>query len=353
MPKQKDTVYSKQALDTYQQVSLHGEFRVSQSKVKQWRKCHYSYHLRYPLGLKKKVKSRSLQVGTIIHKMLDADAEGNDPMLLLKQIGKDNAKLFSSQREEYGEIIDDIRQIMTEYFNYWSPKDFTNRRINKRSGEYKFEIDMFGGDVCWTGTVDKIGYTQDKLNWIGETKSFKRRPDDGARWRSIQSATYIRAVRELGWCNYEIEGMMWDYIHNKPPTKPALLKAGGISEKNINTLPITIRETFKELGLEPKLFKSYIKRHEDRLDEWFFRIYTPVDNSVVDHLFEDFTMTIQEMMAGHGKVKDKNVEVHCNWCDYNSICQAELEGNDVDYVIEKEFERGTTDDYEPAITTED
>jgi len=329
--------------------SKSGEFRVSQSKVKGWRKCHYYYYLRFVKGLTKKVKSRSLQVGTIVHSMLDADAEGDDPMELLKKTARENIQFLRQNFDEYGDIIDDVRQIMTEYFRYYNEKDFRLKRINGRSGEHPFEIELEPG-VIWTGKIDKIGWTPNKLQWIGETKTFKRRPSDGSRWRSVQAATYIRLVRMMGWVSGELEGMVWDYINNKPPTKPGLLKNGkDISKKAITTLPITITETLQELGLNPKLYKDYIKRSEDKLDEWFYRIETPVDESVVSLLWDDFTSSIHQMMDGHGKYKDKCVDTHCDWCDMNAICQAELEGSDVDYVIEHDYVVGDPDQFEPVI----
>lgn len=327
---------------------------VSQSRVKQWRKCHYAHYLKYVRNLKKKRKSRSLTFGTIVHEMLDAYGEGDDPFKVLKKIEKDNAKMFKIEREEYGEIIDDIRQIMTEYFDYYDEKDLTFIRINKRSGEHPFEIELMK-DVIWNGKIDALARTPNKLQWCVERKSFKRRPSDDDLWRNIQSSTYLTALNMLGWTKSPVEGMVWDYIHNKSPTKPQILKKGGvISERNITTLPITVKETLAELGMKEKNHKGYLERVDAGLSDWFFRIHTPVDSTVVDHLFEDFKFSIVEMVkdqeAGH-KTRDKCIEQHCNWCDFEGICRAELEGNDVDYVIQHDYEvRKETNIYETALT---
>lgn len=327
-------------------------FNVSQSKVKTYRKCHYAYHLKYVEKLRKKTKSRPLQFGTIVHKMIEADAEGDDPMKVLAAIEKENAKMFRAEREMYGEIVDDVRQIMTEYFEYYDEKDLRFERRDGRSGEHPFIIDLaeFGitGGVFWNGKIDATGRTPNKLRWIVERKTFSRRPSDDERWRNLQSSTYLRAVDILGWGHYD--GMCWDYIRSKSPTKPQLLKDGALSQKNIDSLPITIRETIAEQGLKERDYKEFIKRSENDLGSWFSRIHTPVNEAVVDHVFEDFLTTVREMADRHGKCKDRNIERHCSWCDFEPICRAEMQGDDVDYVKQREYNVAKTDSQENSLT---
>ena len=327
-----------------------GEFNVSQSKVKTWRKCHYAYHLRYVEKLRKKTKSRPLQFGSIVHRMLEAEAEGDDPFGVLKKVEKENSKVFRAEREMYGEIIDDIRQIMTEYFAYWPEKDLRFERHDGKSGEHEFKIELYQFQlhgVFWVGKIDAIGKTPNKLRWAVEHKTFNRKPSDDERWRNLQSSTYIKAIDILGWG--EVDGMCWDYIRSKPPTRPGVLQDGKISQRNIDTLPITIRETLKEAGKREKDYAGFLDRSKQSLTDWFSRIHTPVDTSVVQNVFDDFLFSIREMIDGHGKCKDKNIERHCSWCDYEGICRAELQGNDVDFIIQKDYERGTKDEYEPSI----
>lgn len=316
------------------------EFKVSQSKVKVYRRCKYAYHLRYVEKLRKKVKSRPLQFGTIVHSLLEADAEGDDPFDVLKKIEKENVKLFKAEREMYGEIISDVRQIMTEYFDYWPEKDLRFERYNKRSGEHEFNIDMGVFDqglsgVVWNGKIDAIGRTPNKLRWIVEHKTFSRRPNDDERWRNLQSASYITVVQVLGWG--EVDGMCWDYIRSKSPVRPGILQNGQLSQKNIDTLPITVRETCKELELNPKEYGGFIKRVADSRSDWFQRIHTPVNQEVVTSVMGDFLDDTRRMVEDHGKNKSKNIDRHCSWCDFEGICRAELQGLDADYVRQKDF----------------
>lgn len=327
-----------------------GEFRVSQSKIKVWRRCHQAYHYKFVLGLRKKVKSRPLLFGSIVHDLLDVHAEGDDPMEKLAQIAKENKRLFAAQREQYGEIVDDVRVIMSHYFDYYDEKDFRFERHNGRSAEHPFNIELidFGlGGVFWNGKIDATGKTPNKLKWILEHKSFSRRVGDDERWRNLQSSTYLRAVDILGWGNYD--GMCWDYIWSKPPTKPQLLKNGELSEKNIDTLPITVRETIAEEKLNPKNYKGFLIRAEENLAKWFQRIHTPVNKAVVDSVWNDFIFSIRDMVDNHGKCSDKNIDRHCNWCDFEGLCRAELQGLDVDFVMQRDYELVSPDEHEQAI----
>ena len=117
----------------------------------------------------------------------------------------------------------------------------------------------------------------------------------------------------------------------------------------VRTLPITVKETLTELGLRSRDHQQYIDRIDDRLGDWFFRIHTPVDKGVVDAIFDDFIVTVQQMVDISHKFKAKNIEQHCNWCEFEPICRAELEGSDVDYVIQHDYYVHKGDEYENAI----
>lgn len=327
--------------------------KVSQSRVKTWRKCHYAHYNRYVRKLRKKIKSRPLQFGTIVHSMLEADAEGDNPFSVLKKIEKDNKKLFRTEREMYGEIINDVRQIMTEYFNYWPEKDLRPERRNGKSGEHSFAIELIDfklPGVVWIGKIDQVGKTPNKLRWAVEHKTFSRKPNDDERWRNLQSASYIRAIDMLGWGS--VDGMCWDYIRSKSPAVPGVLQNGEMSQKNIDTLPITVRETISDLGFEEKDYKSLIGRAEEGLSVWFQRIHAPVNTKVVDSVFNDFIFSIRELVDHGETYLDKCIDRHCSWCDYEAICRAELQGDDVEYVIQRDYERDKDGDKKEINVTD-
>jgi len=318
------------------ETGVEGLFNVSNSKVKTYRRCHYAYHLKYVEKLRKKVKSRPLTFGTLAHAVLDHWAEGNDWEKMLADVYKANSKMFKAEREMYGEILDDVRAIMLGYFEYWGEKSMAYERINGKSAEHVFNIEIVK-DINVTGKIDFKGITKDRgkrYRWIGEHKTFNRKPSDDERWRNLQSVIYIRVNDILDWS--PVDGMCWDYIWSKPPQVPGVLQDGSMSQKMIDTLPGRIIELLRGEKINPKKYQAFIDRvAETNYPKYFDRVYTPVNDDVVENVMSDFITTAREMMDKHGKVKDKNIERHCSWCDFQDLCRAELQGLDVDYVRQR------------------
>lgn len=318
---------------------IDGMFNVSQSKVKTWRACKQRYHFRYIEKLKKRIVKRPLAFGTIIHKVIENWAEGIEIDETLEAIAEANSKVFAAEREMYGEIIEATRVIMTEYLTHWGEKDLTPVRIDGRSAEHTFNIELIDG-VNWNGKIDLIGKTKHTRKhpagrWAVEHKSFARRASPDERWRSLQSATYLRANDMLGWPS--VDGVCWDYIWSKEPLRPQVLNDGRLSNKKIDTLPLVFKEAIAELGHRERDYKEHLSKAAENYDNWFERVYTPVNEDVVENLMTDFVTSIRDMMDNEGKNKEKNIDRHCGWCDFEPICRAELQGLDVDYVKQREF----------------
>lgn len=313
-----------------------GPTKVSQSKIKTWRRCRRAHFNKYVLKLRKRIKSRPLVFGSIVHEMIEADANGDDPFEKLNEIGKVDKKLFKQERELYGEIIEDIRCIMEDYFDYWAdnPKAILYSRKNKRSAEHEFEIDL-GEDILFTGKIDAVGKSR-SMRWLVEHKTFKRMPNEDMRWKSIQSAVYIRAIQMMGWWN-DIEGTLWDYIHNRPPNMPQLTSTGKISQAKLNSLPSRVEAFLATQGAKPEDVPKLWDYVMENRASYFVRTYTPMNERVIDDTWEDFVMSAREIRDYGQVAKQRTVEQHCSWCDYEKLCRAEVTGLDLDFIIEREY----------------
>jgi len=117
------------------------------------------------------------------------------------------------------------------------------------------------------------------------------------------------------------------------------LKSGGLSHKEIDTLPMMIEKVIKENNLIPKVHEDFILDSANKRGSWFQRVFTPVSKPVVSMVFAEFVATSQEMADLGEKRKEKNFGQHCTWCGYRALCSAELRGHDVDFIKEKEFIR--------------
>lgn len=312
------------------------KFKVSQSKVKTWRKCRQAYWYRYVESLRKKVKARPLTFGSLVHEMIEAHASSEDPFRVLRIAEKKQGKLFRAEYELYGNIIDDVRVIMTDYFAHHKKDDIAYYPIDGQMAEHEFNVDIGDGIVA-TGKVDAFA-TRNRLKWLVEHKTFgKQMPDEDARWRDLQSSVYIKIGEMLGWPR--VDGLLWDYIRSKPPQSPEFLKNGQVARRAIDTLPTKIREFVaankKQVGSHAERLMSMARQNETR---YFRRIYVPTKPDVIGKVFADFTETAREMRDLHGKRRARTVDRHCSWCDYEGLCRAELRGGDVDFIKEKDFE---------------
>lgn len=310
---------------------------VHQSSINLWRRCRYAYYLKNVQGLVRRRKSRPLQFGTMVHSMIEAYANGDDPMETLDAINIKDAKLFRSEKEEYGEIIDDIRVIMTEYFEFHGEDSIRYQRMNKRGAEHKFKIEIAPG-VVLAGKIDAFGKTPNKLRWLVEHKTFSQMPTEDHRWRNLQSSLYIRVNDIMGWP--AVDGTLWDYVYSKPPSYPQVLKSGKMSQRGIDSLPTRVIATLKENKLDPKNFKTMIDSVTANRKRYFQRIFTPKKRKVIDLVWNDMLETVREMAVLVGVSKAKTIDKHCQWCEFEPLCRAEFVGADVDYIREKEYHVG-------------
>lgn len=330
------------------------KFRVSQSKVKTYRKCRRAYHYKYVEKLRAKRKSRALTFGSLVHQMIERDAEGEDPMSVLEELDVESLKLFAAEKAEYGAIIEDTTRIMSEYFAHWGEDQnpLHPARIKGRSAEHSFDIEILP-DIVWNGKIDMIG-RRSGLRWLVEHKSFKRRPNDDSRWRNLQSVSYFKAMEMLGWP--AVDGVCWDYIWSKAPIFPGLLQNGQLSQKSIDTLPSSVMEAIRAHKKQAKDYPALLKQAKDNRSKWFFRVYTPVNEEVKESIFTEFVDTIKEMADNHGVKKDMNPENHCAWCDFEPLCRARLQGLDYEFTKERQYEKSEgrpTEEANHSINHED
>lgn len=311
-------------------------FKVSQSKTNTWRRCRRAYWFKYVEKLRRKFVGRPLRFGRIVHDMAEAHDNGDDPMRVLKKIEKEQGAMFRSQREELGDLITDIRYIMTEYFEHWKNSDVRPVRMKNKSAEFSFEVEIADGIIA-TGKIDNVVKSK-QLRWLGERKTFGSMPNDDHRWRNLQPAVYIKIMKILKLP--EVDGMFWDYIRSKPPTRPKVLKSGKMSARALDTLPSVVVDSLKEAGVNPrdKKFATLIASAGRNRSSYFQRIYQAVKPKVVDTLFDDFVSTAKEMKSMHGKAKDRNIGRHCDWCEFEPLCRAELQGLDIKFITKKEYE---------------
>ena len=310
-------------------------FKVSQSKLNLFRKCHRAYHYRYVEELERKLVARPLVFGRVIHEMIEADARGKDGFDILATYEKEQGKLFQSEKDFYGDIIEDIDCIMVEYFNHWENDGLKYTKINGRKAEHSFEVEISKGIIC-EGKIDAVG-SRNGLDLLVEHKSFGPIPPADSRWRDVQTAVYVRMMRELGWP--DVDGLLWDYISSKPPTRPKILKNGKLSTAAIDTLPETVFRVLDKhkINHDAPEARTVLKAARLKRSAFFMRIVVPLKPTVIDAVYRDFVTTAKEVRERHGNAKVRTIGRHCSWCDFEGLCRADLMGGDVEFIKSREY----------------
>ena len=310
---------------------------VSQSKARSWRLCKQQYHFKYFLKLRKKRTKRPLKFGGIMHDILEVHLDGGDPLEKLAEIEDEGGKLFDEELEEYGNIIEDIETIFLEYRNYWPQDSWKIIPVEGKASEHEFEVEVIKG-IVFNGRIDFLCATR-KLTWLGEHKTFGQLPNEDHRWKDLQSVVYFKVVEMMGWLGKrQFDGVCWNYIHSKAPSIPQIKKDGGMSTRKLVTLPSVVRRVARDNNIDLEDITDIVERAEDSRHDYFQRIYTPINRSVVDFIWNGFIDTAIEIVDNHGKQSQMHVGKHCDWCDYEPICRAKMLGTDTDFIIEREYE---------------
>jgi hypothetical protein len=308
-------------------------FKVSQSKVKTWRQCRQQYHYREVEGLRRKKPSRPLTFGSLVHELLDASINGRDWLKHLKLVEKRDAKLFQSGREEYGDIVGDTRTILTEYHEFYKNTHLKYIRFENKVAEHAFEVPLTKSIVL-KGRIDGFAEMHNGLRALVEHKTFNYLPGEDHRWRNVQSGIYHHVARELG---VKLDGTLWDYIRSKPPSIPLQLKDGSTSMKEVDTLPTVVRAVLKERKQSEKAYAALLKKAEASRKKWFYRSFNRRRVEVVKLLTSDFIETAKEMEKLHGVSQTMTIDRHCDWCQFEPLCRAKIQGHDVDFIKKGEY----------------
>lgn len=309
-------------------------FEVSQSKANCWRKCRQEYDYKYIQKLRRKSVGRPLSFGRIVHEMQEQEVQGNDPFEHLAMIEKKAGKMFREEADEYGDLIADIGYIMEDYYKYYEKDQLIIVPVKKQKAEHPFEVDIAPG-IRATGKIDAFVKSKNGLKWILERKNHKDIPDEDGRWRNLQSCVYIRLVEMSGLM--DVQGLCWDYIRTKRPTRPQLLKNGKLSKRALDTLPSVVRATCDHLGISIKEASHTLNAATKNMSSYFKRIYTPTKKAVVNMVFSDFVETAKEMKALSGKSSVMTIGRHCSWCSYEPLCRAKLRQLDIEFIKEREY----------------
>lgn len=310
-------------------------FKVSYTKASLYLRCRYAYWLKYVRKLKRRIKARPLMFGSIIHRLLEAHAEGRSWRRELKRIEGEQGNLFAAEREMYGEILADCALIFQAYLDYWGDDLPDPIEHDGRYSEHWIELKLPGG-ILLVMKVDGLSEYRG-LRMVQENKTGTSIPGEDERWRSVQTATYLSALKLAGLGDFD--GVLWEFVMSKAPTRPKLTpKTQKLSTKEIVTLPAVVSEFIEKNDLDPNApeCEKAMERAEESLPRYFDRVVTPFNRKVVGTLWEEFQAVCAEMKRGTD-FYPRTIARHCSWCDYEPLCRTALTGGDPEPILEREY----------------
>lgn len=303
-----------------------------------------AYHYKYDLKLRKKVKSRPLQFGSIIHQLMEAYYEGEDVQETFDEINRQSGKMFAEEREVYGNIMEAAITIFNEYMEHYEKSMLKPIRWRKQWAEHWFEVEI-ASDIVLVGKIDLIAKTANKQKGLVEIKTFNRMPSAEFRWKNTQAMSYVKVIQMLGGPSVDI--VVWDYVHSKEPSVPKLLKKGGFSTAPCNTLPSVLMETAQASGIEVKPTDLIYKMAMANRNSYFERVVNPIRQTVVDAVFEELVASAKALRDEKDRPPFRSIDRHCDWCDYSPLCRADITGGDVEFVKKGLYQIETKDHKDP------
>jgi len=313
---------------------------VSHSKIKLWRRCHKAFEYKYIQRLEKKAKPAPLLKGVILHELLNARANPNNPKLAIKkaieQIETDYRKLILSQKEEYGDLIPEMVAIFNAY-----QREYAEEKLKYVSSEELVTADLAPG-IRFIGYIDKIARDEHDLLHVMDHKSSRSLPNEEQRFSDLQLLMYVwlRGQQKAE----PASGVIWDYLRTKVPTKPQLLKDGSLSQKAIETDYATFMAAIVEYKLDPADYQAKLDELSKQASPFFQRVRLPrPPDSMIRQVVDDARQSAKELLKLGGTLTDRNMTKDCSWCQFYLLCHAELRGQDANYVRKANYQERTSE----------
>lgn len=267
--------------------------------------------------------------GTIVHDMLEAHYKNKNPWTPYNVAMKEYGKLFRVEREEYGDLPNDLKLLMTGYFDFYKKEDLKPIDV-----EREFIVQLTKG-IYMKGKIDLVAKSQG-LKWITEHKVHNQIPSGSTvPYTNLQSSIYTWAYRED--TGKKVDGILWNYLWGKAPTKPQLLKDGTMSKRHTSVTWPMYRQALNDHKLDVSAYLDVKKKIKDNSHNFYQRKYLPIDEKMVTNILQDTKVTALEIQKNGGKDRTKNLGRHCDYCEFKNLCLSELKGLDTKHIIKAEF----------------
>lgn len=311
--------------------------RVSNSKLKTWRRCPNKFRYKYVERLRPKKRAIQLERGSWIHDLLQHHYDGEDWKDRQNVLTKEFWALFEEEREDLGDLPSECKQIMRAYVRKYKNEDRQYRVVDSELDE----IVTLPNGLQLNVIIDLIMEDSRGGLWAWDHKTRKNFDDDESMMRDPQLTLYFYALELMGY--KPMRGVVYNEIRTKPPSIPKLIKTGGLSKARIDTTAEVYMAEIRKHDLDPSDYTDILQRlMRTKSDAFFRRTPLPKDPPVLKQMVKELSWSVNEMNRAIKKNQfprtyDKN---QCKWdCEFSDICLAELYGGDPEPLIKQGFER--------------
>lgn len=316
-------------------------FEVSHSKAKLARRCLKAYDYKYLQKLARRVKSRPLIVGTLVHSCIEMYfREGYYLPAIQEWKQGEFTRMFAEEQALHADVIPLTKSLIRGYISNWKLSGYKMLWVEK-----DFRVEIYPG-LFLVGKIDGKCQEGKRFTWLVEHKTAKRMPGEEMRMFDTQVVLYDAVLELLG--EEPVTGVMWDYLRTKLPAKPELLaRGGGLSQamKIDTTKEVYLREILRH-GFDPRGYQPILEHLESKRDQFYRQVKLPINRETGQRVLEDIISTSMLLVA-LTEVKEKNPDGlnpftrnltrDCSWCDYAPLCHAELRGEDVSYMKKHDY----------------
>lgn len=324
---------------------------ISHSFLETAQRCAKKLEYRYVRGYQVKVGDTKPERGTWIHELLAAyylalKSKHPDPIKVARfRHAKYKAdfwdQLWDEEKEQLGEDMPDTAWgIFERYVKHYANVDQAWRKII--FVEKAIKVPIPGLPVPFNFKCDLVVLDEMGFVWIIDHKVVGSIPNEDSRAIDPQGARYVLAMQHvLESKNIRVKGigMIYDYIRDRLPTVPQLLKSGDrLSVAKIDTDVETYMAAIKAHGFDPADYKDKLDDIARNGTPFFERWAVPKSD---ERLYQE-RLNMQALANEYVPKKffyPRHLNRYqCPWdCEFRDLCLAELEGADISHILKDRF----------------
>lgn len=340
---------------------------VSVSQLQTFMSCRKKWAYNYIDDITPRIERAYLTVGKLCHKGMQVAMQdmwsmqqegidtsydsgewvfardyGIDAMAAVWREYMDGTPILVEEIPDFEQMREDAIDVFTQAFREFEPWKYRVMPVVK-NGEPHPALELHFVVPCpptkgLHGFIDAI--LQDRETgfiWCTDYKFRKSLSPDEDEAYNLQNAVYTHACTRMG---IDISGTMtWQHV-NTPAADPTILKNGTVSRAKIKTTWKHYEQFLMEHDQDPEDYEEeMIPKLADI--EWFRATYEYRNPETVKCIWDNCVVPAAKgIKAAYGKKAINYPSLYpwnCKMCQYQSLCQAELRGYDVEAIKQRDY----------------